>query len=205
MTRDEAFKMLDDIAKGIAITFGPNCETLIQDYGLPNHPIISIYNNNVSGRSIGSEDEISDGASRYVEGVQVTDHLINCFALRGNKKIKATSFNFKGDDYFFCFGINFDFTTLAETQSALAALTIVNDKLNVAVDQNLLSKMFDEAVRQINVPVERMKKSDRIRIVQILESQKAFTFQKSVPYVADRLNVSRLTVYQYLKELSSQQ
>ena len=40
MKAEEAFKMLDDIAKGIAMTFGRNCETLIQDYSKPNHPVI---------------------------------------------------------------------------------------------------------------------------------------------------------------------
>lgn len=204
MTREEVFKMLDDIAKGVAITFGANCETLIQDYDQPNHPILAIYNGHVSGREIGSSVEITDGASRYVQGLQVTDHFINCFALKGNRKIKTTSFNFRGPDYFFCFGINFDFTALADAQNVLAGMTLVNDKLNAVVDQNFLSQIFDAAVRQLDVPIDQMKKADRLELIRILKSQNAFSFQKSVPYVAEMLKVSRLTVYGYIKELAQE-
>ncbi len=40
-----------------------------------------------------------------------------------------------------------------------------------------------------------MKKTDRMRIIRMLYKRRAFTYQKSVAIVAERLNVSRYTVY----------
>ena len=50
MTKDEAFEFLDRTARGIAEMFGTSCETLVHDMGNPKHPILSIYNGQVSGR-----------------------------------------------------------------------------------------------------------------------------------------------------------
>lgn len=204
MTRDEIFRVLDDIAKGIALTFGNNCETLIQDYSLPTHPVLTIYNGHVSGREAGSSAEITSGASRFIQGVQITDHLINCFALRNNRKIKTTSFNFRGPDYYFCLGINFDFTALSEAQYVLENMNLVGEELGLVVDQSYLSRIFDAAVQQVGVPIEDMKKKERLEVIRLLAGQNAFAFQKSVSYVANMLQVSRFTVYSYIKELAGE-
>ena len=204
MNRDEVFRMLDDIAKGIAITFGSNCETLIQDYALPTHPVLTIYNGHVSGRVAGSSAEITSGASRYIQGVQITDHLINCFALRNNRKIKTTSFNFRGPDYYFCLGINFDFTALSEAQAVLENMNLVGEELAAVVDKSYLSRIFDAAVQQVGVPINQMKKKDRLEVIRLLAGQNAFAFQKSVSYTADMLGVSRFSIYGYIKELSAE-
>ena len=46
-----------------------------------------------------------------------------------------------------------------------------------------------------------MGKYDRMRIIQMLHERNVFQMQKAVPYVAERLKISRFTVYNYLKEL----
>jgi predicted transcriptional regulator YheO len=38
----------------------------------------------------------------------------------------------------------------------------------------------------------------------LLDQKNAFSYRKSVPFVAKHLNVSRYTVYKYLSELSGQ-
>ena len=47
-----------------------------------------------------------------------------------------------------------------------------------------------------------MNKKDRLRMIAMLEQKNAFSFRKSVPYVAKHLGVSRYTVYKYLGELA---
>ena len=44
----------------------------------------------------------------------------------------------------------------------------------------------------------------RDSIIAMLEQRNAFSFRKSVPYVAKHLGVSRYTVYKYLSELAEQ-
>ena len=41
-----------------------------------------------------------------------------------------------------------------------------------------------------------------MKLVALLDQKNAFTFRKSVPFVAQRLKVSRYTIYKYLGELA---
>ena len=50
-------------------------------------------------------------------------------------------------------------------------------------------------------PLESLSKTDRLKLVALLRQRSAFSYRKSVPYVAGRLGVSRYTVYKYLEEL----
>ena len=59
MTREEAFATLDRMAKGIAEMFGTNCETVINDLADPLHPVLAIYNGHISGRTVGSTQDIT--------------------------------------------------------------------------------------------------------------------------------------------------
>ena len=58
MNKEEAFEFLDRAARGIAEMFGSTCETLVHDMGSLSHPILSIYNGHISGRTVGSTMEM---------------------------------------------------------------------------------------------------------------------------------------------------
>ena len=46
-----------------------------------------------------------------------------------------------------------------------------------------------------------MKKNDRLQLIALLIQRNAFSFQKSITYVAEQLNVSRYTIYKYCHEV----
>ena len=75
MTREEAFEFLDRTARGIAEMFGSSCETLVHDMGDPRHPILSIYNGHVSGRTVGSTLDILGTAKELDHDALVTDFV----------------------------------------------------------------------------------------------------------------------------------
>ena len=77
MTRKEAFNMLDQMARGIAEMFGSNCETIIHDLEDPHHPILAIYNGHVSGRTVGSTQDLT-GAER---DLYLDDDVVNSLAV----------------------------------------------------------------------------------------------------------------------------
>ena len=64
-----------------------------------------------------------------------------------------------------------------------------------------INQIINECISSVGVPVEKMGKYDRMRIVEMLYERSVFQMQKAVPYVAERLKISRFTVYNYLKEL----
>ena len=47
-----------------------------------------------------------------------------------------------------------------------------------------------------------MNNDDRLKMISLLEKRNAFSYRKSVPFVARNLGVSRYTVYKYLSEVT---
>ena len=206
MTRDEAFEFLDRTARGIAEMFGSSCETLVHDFSVPTHPILSIYNNHVSGRAVGSTQDIL-GTTKAVDAESSTTDLVNLFASTpSGQQIKSSTFHLIGEDYNLALGINFDYTSLVFANRILADLMSVQSDLQSALwqdqDSRQLSDLYDRCLAAIGKPASAMGKDDRLRMIALLEQHNAFSFRKSVPFVAKRLGVSRYTVYKYLSEVT---
>lgn len=99
MDREEAFEFLDRTARGIAEMFGSTCETLVHDMGDPSHPILSIYNGHVSGRTVGSTLDILGTAKELDEDALVTD-FVNLYATTpSGQQIKSSTFHLIGEGY----------------------------------------------------------------------------------------------------------
>lgn len=206
MTRDEAFDFLDRTARGIAEMFGSSCETLVHDFTLPTHPILSIYNGHVSGRSIGDTTAIM-GLDLALDEAAIVNDLINLAATTPDgHKTKSSTFHLIGDDYNLALGINFDYTPLAAANKVLVDLMSAQSDLQSALwqdqDSRQLNDIFDRCLASIGKPAGQMNKDDRLRMIRLLDQSNFFSFRKSVPHVAKNLGVSRYTVYKYLAELA---
>ena len=207
MTRDEAFEFLDRTARGIAETFGSSCETLVHDMSVPTHPILSIYNSHVSGRSVGSTQDIT-GTSRNLDEEALVTDLVNMFASTPDgRQIKSSTFHLIGEDYNLALGINFDYSSLVYANRVLVDLMSAQADLKSVLyqgDSRQLAEVFDECLAAVGKPVQALTKADRMKVVALLEQEDAFSFRKAVPYVAKRLQVSRYTVYKYIGELAGE-
>lgn len=205
MERAEAFEFLDRTARGIAEMFGSSCETLVHDMGDPRHPILAIYNGQISGRSVGSTMDILGTAKELDETALVTD-FVNLYATTpSGQQIKSSTFHLIGDGYNLALGINFDYTSLVYANRILVDLMSAEADLQSAMWQGgdgRLAEIFDECLAAVGKPVDALTKRDRMKIIALLDQKNAFSFRKSVPYVAKHLQVSRYTVYKYLGELA---
>ncbi len=206
MTRDEAFEILDRTARGIAEMFGSSCETLVHDMTVPTHPILSIYNGHVSGREVGSTMDIL-GAGRALDAEALVTDQVNLFATTpSGQQIKSSTFHLIGEDYNLALGINFDFSNLVYANRILVDLMNAQADLQSALwragDSKQLEEIFDRCLNAVGKPVGSLTKKDRMKVVALLEQENAFSFKKAVPFVAQRLQVSRYTVYKYLGELA---
>lgn len=195
-------------AEGIAQTFGPSCETLIHDMSKPGHPIVAIYNSHVSGRQAGSTadifgDDLGNGENR--KSYRLEKDIVNSLAVTKNGRyIKSTTIHYMGEDYHYALGINFDYTALNSALSSLEGLVTVNTNLDEAISDShntQLEDIFEECLSVIGKPVEAMKKSDRLQLIALLMQKNVFRFQKSIIYVAEKLKVSRYTIYKYCHEI----
>lgn len=205
MTRDEAFSFLDRLARGMAETFGVSCETVIHDFSLPAHPVLAIYNGHVSDRELGSTLDLTG----LEQKIDFEGDVINLLATtpRG-QQVKSTTFSLQGEDYHLALGINYDFTPLAYANRALLDLMRTDVDFRSAVYQNRdmrISELFEQCADRVGKPVRDMNKADRLRIVELLTQQDAFSYRRAVPYVAAQLGVSRYTIYKYLDEVQAAQ
>ncbi len=207
MTREQAFEFLDRTARGIAEMFGSSCETLVQDMSDPSHPILAIYNGQVSGREVGSTADIM-GSTRLIDETAMTTDFVNLYATTpAGAQLKSSTFHMMGDGYNLALGIDFDYSSLVFANRILVDLMSADADLQSALWENPdhgLQQIFDECLAAVGKPVNALNKNDRVKIVALLDQKNAFSYRKSVPFVAKHLQVSRYTVYKYLDQLTAQ-
>jgi predicted transcriptional regulator YheO len=206
MTRDEAFEFLDRTARGIAEMFGASCETLVHDMGVPTHPILSIYNGHVSGREVGSTMDIMGVGLELDEQAATTDQVNLAAVTPDGRQTKSSTFHMIGEGYNLALGINFDYTSLVFANRILVDLMSAQADLRSALwqpgDAKQLGDLFDQCAASLGKPLDAFTKADRLKLIALLRARSAFSYRKSVPYVAGRLGVSRYTVYKYLDEVA---
>ena len=205
MNREDMLAFLKNEAQGIAKMFGPNCETIVHDMTRPGHPILAIYNGTVTGREIGSTADIFGDIGDYDETIYQNKDYTNQLVLsRDGRTLKSSTFNIVGNDFHFALGINMDITNMVRATQMLTEMSATSGDLQQTLMQDArsqLEELLRECVSAVGKEPEAMKKTDRMRIIRMLYKRRAFTYQKSVAIVAERLNVSRYTVYKYMHEL----
>ena len=205
MNREEMLNFLKREARGIATMFGPSCETLVHDMTRPGHPVLAIYNGTVTGREVGSTADIFGDIGDYDESVYEKKDYVNQLVLsRDGRMLKSTTFNVVGEAYHFALGLNVDITHMVRATQMLSELTATSGELQQTLMQDSrsqLEELLRECISAVGKEPDVMKKTDRMRIIRMLYKRRAFTYQKSVAIVAERLNVSRYTVYKYMHEL----
>ena len=205
MNREDMLTFLKNEAKGLAVMFGPNCETLIHDMTRPGHPILVIYNGSVTGREVGSTADIFGDIGDYDETVYQNKDYTNQLVLsRDGRMLKSSTFNVVGEDYHFALGINMDVTNMVRASQMLSEMTATSGDLQQTLMQDArsqLEELLRECISAVGKEPEHMKKNDRMRIIRMLYKRRAFTYQKSVAIVAEQLGVSRYTVYKYMHEI----
>ena len=205
MENREMFNNLCEIAKMISETFGYHCETVIHDCEHYENFIAAIYNGHVSGRKKGdcvyiTGDPVPEDAFANIDP---GTNYMNCQVVTtGGKTIKSSTVYFKGANYHYGLGINFDISQYTGMRDALDKLISTSTELAEELhSRQSINQILNECISQAGVPVEDMGKYDRMRVIRMLHERNVFQMQKAVPYVAERLKVSRYTVYNYLREL----
>ncbi len=208
MNRAEALTFLDRVAAGLAATFGPACEALVQEYEDGRLTVRSIYNGHVSGRTVGStlsvygtdtaEDPEADDFDYDAESVGMLATTSD------GRRVKSSTWILRGEGYQFDFGVNLDITALDQAMGTLAGLAQVGGELREQMRPRPaggeVALLLDEELAALGKPAETMTRAERVLVVRNLRERGFFDLQRSVPAVAERLGVSKCTVYNYLKE-----
>ncbi len=205
MEKDEMFQNLCEIAKMIAQTFGEHCETVIHDCDDYERFIARIYNGHVSGRKEGDHVNVAGmpvSRDHFRELDPVTSYAGCEVVTTGGRTLKSSTAYFKGKDYHYGLGINFDITQYTGMRDALDRLISTSTNLEEEISsRQSLNSLVNDVLSGAGLPVDKMSKSDRLKVIGMLHERGVFQRQKAIPYVAERLKISRYSVYNYLKEL----
>jgi len=204
--------------KAIAAMFGENCEVLLHDVSKLEHSIVMIENGHVTGRKVGSP--MTDLGLYFLQSDQFknTTFLANYQSeTKSGDKLKSTSIFLRNEKKeiigFLC--INYDFSHLANLGQKIADFCRVNSNIqeengNRNEDEvfpdsldELFNRVFDQMLKKIGIPVEKMKKADKINLVRMLNKRGIFLITGAIDEVARRINVTRYTIYNYLAEIKS--
>lgn len=64
-----------------------------------------------------------------------------------------------------------------------------------------LDRLIAQVERELGAPLARLSRTDKQMAVRLLDQRGAFTLRRAVEDLADAMDVSRITVYNYLNSL----
>lgn len=212
MTKDEEQEFLQTlsmVAKAISAMFGSNCEVCISDLDHPEDGILYIYNGHVTGRHPGgpliaeARERVSKTGSELYLNYRKTirpggPFLKSCTVVRqvGSRTIS------------FC--INYDCSqmqALANNVEGFLETTSRQEKMDILGinEPDKLDRIISNAIQAQGRPREAFKKADRVAVVRALDEGGIMELPGAVRLVADALEISRYSVYNYLKEIRAKQ
>lgn len=199
---------LSRVAKGIAATFGSNCEVVIHDISGKgtDSTIVAIENGHVTGRKIG------DGASQVAleqaihVDMQPIDRLCYLTKTPDGKVLKSSTMYIRGKNgrVAAIMGINYDISALLMVEGAVRELTAARNDTGTSEPQkivnvnDLLDELITQSVTLVGKPVALMNKEDKMKAIGFLSQSGAFLVTKSGDKIAKYFGISKYTLYSYI-------
>ena len=194
-------------AKMIASTFGNNCEAVLHDLSVPQHSVVFVCNNTVTGRTIGQSFD------HLIKDVLLSANLSDdyrsnyTFITEDGKKIKSSTSLIRNAQgrVIGALCINYDITMFESLQNTMEEFLAISPTVGGARDNvvSSVSQVLDDLIGSIlnSVEVDKMTKRDRLEIISFMEEKGVFLVKGSVEKVAAEMNISSVTVYGYLDEV----
>ena len=209
MDIEKHLPFMKQLAKGLAVQFGPKCEVVIHNLtDGPENTIIAIENGHVTGRQIG------DGASHIVmqalhEPGTVEDNLGYLTRTQDGRLLRSSSICLRDENgkpiALLC--INYDFTELSLASSILTNFTAIqtggqSDRNGIQTIYSNVNDMVDhfieESVTFVGKPVALMDRDDKVKAIKYLDEKGALSVKKSGDKVSQFFGISKYTLYSYL-------
>lgn len=208
MSDKDIFQRYIQIAEVLGQMFPNILEAVVHDFSNLDHSVIFIVNEHISNRTIGSSaSEL--GIRRLLGNENIPDVLINYTNVnhRGNR-LKSSSIairNQKGK-MIGAFCLNFDISAFEHIHMFIN--TLIHSETSPLVGQSELSLVttVEEEIQQMilaylakhNLMHSEKSYSDKKAIVLYLKQQGAFKQRGAVNAIANALNLTRQSIYNYL-------
>lgn len=195
-------------ARLFAKSMGEHCEVLIHDFTSPADSVLYSKNNISDGLRVG--EEITEQffqetmfSWKFSDDVS-TNHLIEA---EDGKVIKSSAALIRDerDKVIGALCIHMDITHMSMVMSQFVDMMGMEDvappsqnqtDLNI---QELIEDIINNTIR--NLDVDYLKREQKIDLIQEMNRKGLFLIKGSVDKVAEKMKISKVTVYSYLDEI----
>lgn len=195
------------IANIIAETFGKNCEVVIHDLSMPQSSVVYTVHNHVTGRKIGQPFE------HLVKQVLLSkdfhnDYTANYMTITGDgREIKSSTALIRDskDKVIGALCINYDLQAMKSIKDFIDEfITVENKKTEPELSSfDNVMEIVDDLIDKIigDNSIDHLKRKDKVELIRFMDKKGIFLIKGALEKVAEKLSISKVTVYSYLDEL----
>ncbi|MEK7571255.1 MAG: PAS domain-containing protein [Patescibacteria group bacterium] len=204
MKTQQIIKQYEPMIQGVIALFAPFVECAIHD--IQTGKIVAIYNN-ISKRKIG---DLSPLAELNTPVERFPDVFEPYYETNWNgHKIKCTSITIRDENrkplFLICF--NFDTAVFQDIQLNLKTFLQVKETADNPVElfgegwQGKIDTFIEGYLTRNKLILSSISRENKQELIEELSRHGVFFYKKAPDYVASKLQLSRATIYNYLKVL----
>ncbi len=201
------------IAQLIAKTFGDDCEVVIHDLQVPQNSVVYTLNNHVTGRQVGQSFD------HLVTQVLLSQNFSNdCsanyyFRTPDGRLIKSSTALLRDSEkkVIGALCVNMDTTKITNSIHWLTSLLpnypttdttpgiaeVTSDEIEHVTE--IVDDLIDKVIG--NKEAAHLKREDKIELIRFMEQKGIFLIKGAIDKVANKLGISKVTVYSYIDEV----
>ena len=218
MTQEERLELLAGVAGGVARIMGEDTEIVL--YDLYKREVVFIANGHVTGRETGYR--IDATVYQAIEGLVDEDGCLIGYGSQSAKggNLRASHMIFRDDEgepcAMLCFNQDISkYEAMMQYIGTMFGVRPINSGERVTEEaadaeipiENYIQKVTQQAILR---SIERMKPTDlntkegKLELLRRLKLQGVFNVRDVFPFVCDVLSVSQPTLYNYLREIRTE-
>jgi predicted transcriptional regulator YheO len=201
--------LLSSISEALCQTFGKNCEIVIHDLESPESSIVAIANGGLTGRKVG--DTLDVLGFQLLKASPASNLLNYKTKTKDGRQLRSSSVFLRDEkgEAFCAMCINIDISDCIKGQEWLQEAigpgsATIEEGFEHTVDE-VLETMMQDAISSIGKSTSDLTREDKIAIVAHLEARGAFLVRYSVERLAELLEMTKYSIYNYLDEIKKRQ
>lgn len=198
------------VADMIAETFGDHCEVVLHDLSQPQSSVVYIKNNVVTHRSVGesfTENFVTDVLlSRKFNNDMSANYMMEG---EDGKKIKSSTVLIRNSNgkVVGSMCVNLDITYMSELLSSLSSMFGIQEPARIKQEEvevmpniaEIVTDIIDKTIGERDA--SSMSREQKIEVIRFLNERGIFLIKGMIDQVAERMGISKVTIYGYLDEI----
>lgn len=202
------------VANMIADTFGNHCEVILHDFSIPQNSVVYTRNNVVTNRQVG-ESFTEYFVKEVLLSRKFKDDVSSNYVMKGadGQTIKSSTVLIRdqAEKVIGSLCVNIDISCMKELMekfTSMMGLEELEEEAEkdtgeeVAVLPNI-QEIVDDIIEHTigNQNIEGMSRDQKIDRIRFMNEKGLFLIKGAADKVAERMNISKVTVYSYLDEI----